>query len=298
MCDHCRFNPKQHGNTLTEYAIIIGLIGVASVSALMMLGQSMNGQYRHLSQGNSAQAMKAMTQMDFSVPSGVSSAQGQPPVAQSNQQTQPSQYNIGASNFQMADTSSSGTNVTSIEGNFNAVFGQGLQTAQKMEELASSTEDPKLREWYKKTSDMVFKLASSQAAYEVISDPSTAYLSVMIPKGNLRKIDQADAVKSIDAWQDGLQGQLDALQSNKTASAAEIQQAKGLLSAVVETNKARYTPIVQSTDTKKGKLYDPDVKQVKKVAEMALQSGFFEENTSLDTAVTNGLTMDEKGSSR
>lgn len=288
MLNPCQPGSKQYGNTLAEYAIIIGLIGVASIGALTVLGQSVNGNYDNLSKGNSAKAMQAMSQMNFTAASGS--------PGQSSASGPQAQYNVGSGSFQLADTSSGGTNVTSIEGNVQAVIGQGVQTAATMEKLADQVTDPKLKDWYRKTSDMVFKLAGSQAAYEIGVNPNLAFATSLIPTGDQGKVTIADAVLSIDEWQEQLEAQLKELEANKTASAHDIQQARDLLGDVVQTNSAQYSGVIQSTNTSDAKLYDPNVNQVKKAAEVALETGVLTTDEALGTSVISGVEMDQKAS--
>lgn len=278
--------PKRSGNTLSEYAIIIGLIGIACIGALSLMGTSVDHQYRDVSTGNSAQTLKNMSKLNFQTAGSGNAGGGQGQLSP-NGLTQPT--------LQLANTSSGGTNVTSIEGNTKAVLKLGIQTANQMEDLASKVTDPDLKAWYRATADIVLKLSSSQAAYELGSNPNTSYLTYFIPNGDLKKVTTPDAVKGLNVWQDKLQTQLNALSQNHTASAADIQQAQDLVSAVINTNEASYAPVIQSTDTSKAELYDPNVNQVKKAAELAASTGILEGDGALTTSVTNGLEMDTKG---
>ncbi len=277
--------PAQTGNTLSEYAIILGLIAVASVGALSLMGNSLSTQFDTVNQGNAHDSMTRMSNLNFD--NG-----GKP---SSNGGAQLPGKSIGANGYPLANVSSSGTNATSMDGNARKTLSVSYEVANKMLAMANQVDDPALKAWYKEAATRTLKLASSQAAYELasrnITDPDNQVSSLLGIKNNVR-FGTDDAVKSIIQWQESLKTQLSQLSGIRTASPAEIQAAQNLTVSVLDANNVQYSDAIVKTDISRASVLDPDVNKIKKEA-YSLDTSQIVDNIGLSTSVENGLTMEQ-----
>lgn len=273
--------PKSHtGNTTSEYAIILGLIALASIGALSLMGNSLSSQIGKVNQGSSHQALAQMSNLNFDKPG--SSGNGAAPAAPAT----------GQNGYPLADVSNSGTNATSMDGNAVTALKSSYKMANKMLALAAQTDDPLLRAWYRATASDTFKLAGSQAAYELasqdITDPDNR-LSKLIGIKNNQTIGEDDAVKSILTWQQSLQLQLSMLSLIRTASPAELKQAHDLAIGVLNANNIQYSEAINTTDISRAQVLNPDVAAIQK--EAANTDAI--DSIGLATSLETGAVMDQ-----
>jgi len=275
----------QSGNTLSEYAIILGLIALASVGALSLMGNSISAQFDTVNQGNAHDTLTRMSNLNFET--------GKP--SSGNGAGQLSGKSIDANGYPLANVSSSGTNATSMDGNVKKNLSVSYNVANKMLAMAEQVSDPALKAWYQEAATRTLKLASSQAAYELasrnITNPDNQVSSLIGIKNNVT-FGTDDAVKSIIQWQESLKTQLSLLSGIRTASPAEIQAAQELTVSVLDANNVQYSNAIVKTDISKASVLDPDVNKIKKEA-YSLDTSQIMDNIGLSTSVENGLTMDQ-----
>lgn len=268
------------GNTLSEYAIIITLIVVASYAALCLMGNSVSGHYNELSQGNSGTALKKMSHMDFS---------GQAPGASSNPMTLSSKGLY----LQLTSSSSGGVNATSLDGIQDTSVGRVIGAANQLKLLAQTVTDPALKALLQAASDNALQLSTTEAAIEYMSlNDRTGIMAKLLLAGGLNKVSMKDAVNSVDTYRTQIEGKLAQLDTMTNVNPAEVAQARQLLDSVVTSSWNEYGKLIEATDTLNAKTYTPNVIQVKAVAATAQANGSLADTKAIETAVDAGLRLD------
>ncbi len=145
------------GNTLSEYAVILGLLGVVAIGGLNLLGNSVNGLLGGASKSSGDNSMNHY--LDATL--GTNSQGGSPPaqLVLANPAGKPgkpdvSGVNLGVGLPSVSDTSTSGTNATSVDG-VGMVKTQADRLTQLVRQIQADPDyDPQLL-------DMVTAMANS-----------------------------------------------------------------------------------------------------------------------------------------
>lgn len=277
-------SPHQPGHTLTEYALAISLVSVGCFVALQLLGNSISGNYHQISNGESGNAMRRMTQLDFTTPA----------VAATYNKT--SQTSPGSTTshgpLQLITTSTSGVNATSMDGIQNTAAGQSLETAYQLQALSQNVSDPSLKAAILAAANSVLKLSTSQASVEVTQGhDQTGVLSTLISTGKLQNVSLTNSIHSVGTFQIEVEKAMDKIALLPTSDYTAQHQAYQLLTAVTEANENQYRQLITDSDATNAIVYEPDVSQIRLSASAALQSGALAQNEAIQTSVQNSLTL-------
>jgi hypothetical protein len=163
----------QAGVTLTEYAILIGLLGVLGIAGLKMLG---NSTYKLLAGSNDTLANKStlsLIQAKYNAEqyTGSAAANTSPVVTLKGS----GYYNLvvdpetGQYTMKMVDGASGvATNVTSIDGERMNMLGS-LMLANKLAQLAEEESDPLLKEYYHQVAEVSYYLGAAEGEIDEIA---------------------------------------------------------------------------------------------------------------------------------
>jgi Flp pilus assembly pilin Flp len=143
-----RFNDSK-GNTLGEYALLLGLLGVLVVSGLHMLGFSV---YNMLGSSTQAQQRDAMTNY-YSNTLGAKVALTSAPVLTNNNGANGT-ASLGAEN-------AVSTNVTSVEGNNRYTLGS-LRLADALDQMAQQATDPATKAYYAQLAKLAYYMGANE----------------------------------------------------------------------------------------------------------------------------------------
>jgi hypothetical protein len=273
----------QPGHTLTEYALAISLVSVGCFVALQLLGNSISGNYHQISNGESGNAMRRMTQLDFTTPAVAATFQA-------------SQTNPGGTSshgpLQLITTSSSGVNATSMDGIQNTAAGQSLETAYQLQALSQNVSDPSLKAAILAAANSVLKLSTSQASVEVTQGhDQTGALSTLISTGKLQNVSLTNSIHSVGTFHVEVEKAMDKIALLPTSDYTAQNQAYQLLTAVTEANDKQYRQLITDSDATNAIVYEPDVAQIRLSASEALNAGELAQNEAIQTSVQNSLTL-------
>lgn len=276
-------SPHQQGHTLTEYALAISLVSVGCFVALQLLGNSISGNYHQISNGESGNAMRRMSQLDFTTPAVAASFQA-------NQTNPGSASSHGP--LQLITTSTSGVNATSMDGIQNLAAGQSLETAYQLQALSQNVSDPSLKAAILAAANSVLKLSTSQASVEVTQGhDQTGALATLISTGKLQHVSLTNSLHSVGTFHIEVEKAMDKIAQLSTSDYTAQNQAYQLLTAVTETNEIQYRQLITDSDATNAIVYEPDVSQIRLSASAALQSGVIAQNKAIQTSVQNSLTL-------
>ncbi len=208
------------GTTLSEYAAIIGLLALASIGALTLLGNSISDNYKPLLEANSSQTLQQMSQLEFR-----SSAPGS--TGSSIPVSTKGLY------LQLTNISGNGVNATSLEGINDTPTGTAIGTAKQLRSLADQVTDPALKSAILAAAESVLKLSAAQASVELSQahDP-TGVMSQLVAVAGLGTVHLNDAVNSVGLYQKDIEDKMYALAHLPTTNQAELHQAYQLLTGV------------------------------------------------------------------
>jgi hypothetical protein len=221
-----QFNESK-GNTLGEYALLLGLLGVLVVSGLHMLGFSVNNL---LGASTHAQQRDAMTNY-YANTLGTKVALTSAPVLTSNGAN-------GAAVSLSAETPVS-TNVTSVEGNNRYTLGT-LRLADGLDQMAQQATDPATKAYYAQLAELSYYMGANEGELDDFDSYS---------KGS--SYSNADALNDLLSKQ----AQLQALMNNPPAGVSQQDLAQVLpLTAEVDRVASTYKSALQSMLGSDGKV--------------------------------------------
>jgi Flp pilus assembly pilin Flp len=186
---------SQPGNTMAEYAILIGLIAVASIAGLTLFGTSTSNLLAGAGQNNDA---LEMTRMNFSGSSGSGLAVSRPSSGVAGGTYQPgTNPQTGLMDMQVfRGIESRGTNVTSIEGDRRNSSGS-LTLALSLEALAKEALTPEEANYYMALAKKAYMIGFVEATIDENNSPvglsdqysrETAFLDLAIYKAQLVEV--------------------------------------------------------------------------------------------------------------
>jgi Flp pilus assembly pilin Flp len=159
---------SQSGVTLAEYAVCLGLVAVATVAGLKLLGGSVNDLF--IGVNNSVDSNKA------AVAGGVTPF-SLTPVNQSSVPAQPfsgtGYYKMvtdpatGLPTLKLVQGGSGNVNVTSVDGNLANVFGSSV-IADHLKELASLATDPATKDYYNSLAQSIYYMGGAQGELDSV----------------------------------------------------------------------------------------------------------------------------------
>lgn len=181
---------RLQGSTVTEYAIILGLVTVLSIAGLTMLGGSTKG----LVQGNTAGLTGKQAQSIVSMEFGGQNSSG---TSMRQLVLDPS---TGLPTMMVTAGSSSGTNTTSTEG-MTAQAQHTIDLASTLQESTDKITDPATLEWARQITRSVYYLGGAEGSIAGIDALSVT--DVREKNKNITYTD-ANALKDIYKYQNDL----------------------------------------------------------------------------------------------
>ena len=165
---------KAPGNTLPEYAILLGLIAILCIGAIGSLGGSISNLFTLPTEWSSHEQGAETGGSNILVSGASGGSGGQGANASSGSNTGNAVVDF-VSNLLPETGSASGldgssgvsTNVTSVDGKTAQVQGvqQTLSSAKAMQDTIASLPDGPLKEWYKQVISEVYLIAGTEATF-------------------------------------------------------------------------------------------------------------------------------------
>lgn len=291
------------GNTVTEYALIGGLVSLAALSALFLLGHNLSDLTKSTTAGQNGKNLQQIVSMDFSGGGSANSLSGSGTSALSG--------GVGAngrtgskSGLSLTDNVNGGQNASSAEGTNVAVgspsFRTTMSAAAELRQMGDETNNPYLR----RLADYAMYSASSQAAYESKMGSNPAPEIVALANASIGdKIQNANtdyqnnlkeiSLNSIVQWNKDLEWNANALVT-ADVSDAQKQRALQLVDQIIQATHV-YPPPSGSTAllTNSPSPGGGDVQYdlLWKAADDTLASGAADNTPALKTTVVNGKTL-------
>ncbi len=291
---------KRRGNVLSEYGLLLGLLGLASVGALSAFGTSVEGLFQPFSTA-CPQRLCNLVNLNFG------------PIQAEAQPVKDAQPSLGeasvavAAGIPIAPTASSatlqiltgdssgGTNATSVDGSqqqagLDAVRATWLR-AQKLSALAQAATDPALKNYLTVLANDAYWLSGAQANYEYHAVGNTALkdLGTTVDNG---KVNINTTLATIKGWGNTLQLDFSRLSQDSSIAPKDKATALQLASEVLSENTGRYAETYnQVPDTGERLKITDSFDQLKTVALQTLGSGRAEGAPAVKTSIQNGSTL-------
>jgi hypothetical protein len=153
----------QAGNTLAEYATMIGAVALVAGAGLTLLGKSTNGLFQNADQHLQSDAVKNYVNLSFDSKPTTQKPESGPGYAGKNA-VMTINPDTGIPAIQ---TTGVGINVTSVEGTSVNVYSTAT-AAQKLDSITIT--DPALQDWYSQVTKMTHFLAGAEGDQVGIKD--------------------------------------------------------------------------------------------------------------------------------
>lgn len=296
------------GNTLSEYALIIGLVALACIGSLSLFGNSTNNLLGQASQGKNKDSMLNMAQMKF----GQQSSNPAPSGSGTSKTTGVTQPNATPANFNILNTSSDGVNATSVDGSSGKVQAvqRTLSAARDMQAKAANLPEGALKAWYMAAARETFLLAGNEASLSYKMDNISELQALAEPN-----MTPGDALYEISNHYSLLGSFLLSLPPNITA--AERSTALGSVNNVLNSLKTEYAePLGKYTNmvvnngqpsmtinslnlyadnmTYGQQNYTKSAEDIQKLATTALSDGSVSKTPAVQTSLETGLQMENQ----
>jgi hypothetical protein len=218
---------RNTGNTLVEYGICIGLVVVLAGVSLKLLGGTIASLLNN--GGNQAKTAQINDYMSLQFNSAAGGTKALPAgTIAINAQTGQAALPI--------NTAATGVNVSSIDGGMITKAEASVAFATKLDRLSDSIQDPKVRDWAQKITQISHYISGAEGDYAGVEE-----LTVQI-KDDKQAYTQANALKDIYTQQLELQK----LISNppKNANSADVRKVLALANNI----NANTTPFIDNLD--------------------------------------------------
>lgn len=219
------------GNTVSEYAVVIGLVALACIGSLTLFGNSTNNLLGQASQGKNKDSMLNMAQMKF----GQQSSNPSQTASVAYQAAVIAQPNATPASLHLQNTSSDGVNATSVDGSSGKVQAvqHTLSAARDMQAKAANLPEGALRQWYLAAARETLLLAGNEASLSYKMDNITQLQTLAEPN-----MTAGDALYEISNHYSMLGSFLLSLPPNITA--AERSTALASVNNVMNSLKTEY----------------------------------------------------------
>lgn len=288
-----------YGTTITEYGLLLGLLVVAALGAVTLLGNSLSNLNNSVSEniakttGGKTVAMSGKASSDKASKSsnylwGISQAK----FAEFQEELDMLSTTTSADGsevlyFELPKAGGAGVNNTASDGNTDVLtpYAQAIKVANQLLEGAAKAKDESLKQWYLDTALQTVKLAKNQAAFEYNQDQSKWELSVFAG-ATLSEVAAASSMKGWVSHLYGQQEQLEALRSQ--VSQSEFQIAKGLVESVAKGTENYYQ--LQDNSISGQVFYDPQIWDVRQEAKKAMTAGVASSG-AMDSTLMGSINM-------
>ncbi|MCE3233990.1 MAG: hypothetical protein K0Q50_170 [Vampirovibrio sp.] len=284
----------QHGNTLSEYGILFALLVAASIGALSLVGGNISSLLSSLQVHTPTTSSPAVPWTNAQPQKILATGTTQPASDAGIQPINQNASNPTASAL-FTGNSSSGTNATSVDGNKQI----GLDTvhstwayAQRLSQLADSTDDSRLKNYFSVLANDAYWLSGAQANYEYHAQgvDSLKTLGSVLDNG---EINMDTTLATIQGWSNTLKMDFDRLQEDESIPISIKQEALMLAQRVMEKNEDRYAPHylanapatrLNTTDT---------FEQLKTIAKQTLAASQADFTPGVKTSIANATALDD-----
>jgi hypothetical protein len=302
-------NGRQVGNTLAEYALLLSLVVIASLTGVALFGNTLF----HF-QGDVASHIA--TTLPFGVKSGqqgnsafgaVGGWFGQGDSDATGTTSEKSlaatggwaQTGADGSDTPMAgpdvqQVSGGSSNMTSSDGDGASVdnlYAATIAAAIKMQEMAASTTLASLKAWFENAAQNTMRLAKNQAALAYNLDASLKDNSDLLSFVGQSDISQATAMNSMDAWQKSLEEQRANLLNNaELGNTAVAQAGLAMVDSVLQANSSQYGDSLSQDNSWAG-VYNPSTNNLKQDALNAINAGLAPDSWALQSSLKNAVSL-------
>ena len=296
------------GNTLSEYALILGLVALACIGSLSLFGNSTVALVGQASQGQHHDQMLNMSMMNFGNQQAGSTADS---ASASSGANTPQAVNTPA-HLILLNTSGGGVNATSVDGSNGKVqtVQQALNAARAMQAKADATQNPALKAWYLAAARETFLLAGNEASLSYKMDNLTELKA--LAETNMTP---GDALYEISNHYSMLGSFLLSLPPNITATEkstalASVNNVLGSLKTQYADTLAKYTnmavyngqpvmtinaPNLYADQMVYGQQnYTKSPEDIQKLAPTALSDGSVSKTPAVQTSLETGLQMNSQ----
>lgn len=291
------------GGSLSEYAVMLGLIALVSMAALRLLGHSTQDLLGGVTTGQTGQQLNDLISLRFQ---GVNASMAQPPVSNAAlPATNPSSPSLG-----LTESSGGGVNVSSTEGvrvnipNVPPSLNSALTTAQQFDQLANNTSNPAAAVVYQQIANQSYFLASTQASYEIHvngqDNPSLKSLANAITNQLPTDVARMNiTLKAIDNGMSALEQSKKTISDNKDLTTAEKKEALLMIDATITASQEQYGNTMRNNSLyKTSPAIEPPtesaLENLRNIAINASISGELVEHTAVNASVETGLHLDQK----
>jgi Flp pilus assembly pilin Flp len=316
---------RQHpGNTASEYSLLIGLIAVASIAALNLLGNSLSNNYGNINNGLEKDYVSSFLGGSGLMGSGKTGTTGAGSNSPGLNLTATSGGSAQSLQFELNKTSSGENNNTGSEGYVYAVqqsLSIGQQFAKLMEEAAGG--DQSYIDWLKDAAKNSFLLAGGQAGYSQIPGvlDGTANLNRDHASTDImRQTNQAEGVRFIQSSAYQLEQLKKTIMTDAVKATPEQKaQALALVNAEIASLERSYGDVINQyilpgyTNLNLEALRkdfgdsvysmawteheDAYSSQIQANASTVLNSGSVDHNTAVKTSLQTGVTSSDRATS-
>ncbi len=301
------------GVSASEYALILGLVGVLAIAGLSLFGQNTATLLGKANQGGAHSQMKSMVDMRFNGGgSGGGLSGGSYGVGQTLGKSA-GNGTLGGLNVS-ENGNSGGTNVSSAEGTSIHIgspsLNTSLETAKALDLLANSVTDPGVKTFLTDTRDRAYWLAGSQGTFEV-SGTSNNNSSLQKLANTMGLPDSGDinnsalyrnnALKSIDIWSGELVARREQLVHLPNLSPTQKAEALRLMDNMLTATQTQYGNMIQSNraavDASPGLIQPTNgtvqMEALKTIAGTAATNGDLAKTPAIQSSVAVGQTLGE-----
>ncbi len=306
-----RFNKTNTGQSLPEYAMVGGIVVIASIAALSLLGGSVTTLFSNATQGINPASMKSMTGAsvdDSATWALLSSPQSTDHTVGNASQSGSSGNKAGGNPFgiSLTDSANSGVNVSSAEGTqvnlATPTFGTTLSSATELKKLADETGSGLLLG----ISQQALLSAAHQGTYSMVTHPNqvaSPQLQAMrtIVAGSMSNAELQNNPKivlgKVTLWTNSMESALAQVKTDPALNPAQRTQAVKTIEHIISTTRTEYgaTALTQAlADSSKlseakyinlTETYDA----LRREAKTALKAGDAKHNEALKSAMESGV---------
>ncbi len=283
-----------NGNTLGEYAMIGGVVVLASCAALTLLGHSVRDLNGELNQGSRQEQMKSIVSLNFASTAGGGGSGGG--------------GHGGKTGLGIVDNTSAGQNATSTDGNIvrigSPTFNSTMTAYGQLQALAKANPDNALLH---DMAEYAMWNAAAQSVDEVVNkgnqDPKMTQLYNTAVEFNLGKFPELDKSisRSVAQWNENLlydSGRL----SGTNLSQADQQKVRQLVGQIVQSTSAAYpdgksylsdNSIQFINSPGEQKMGGQNFIDMRNASQGILATGAADHNNALKTTLTGATTMEQ-----
>jgi hypothetical protein len=219
---------RQHGNVLTEYGLLLGLLALASVGGLTFMGNSTANLMGQNTNNLNGRSVQDLVSLNF----GKSGKTTNNPSASTVLNPTVAATGTAAASLPLTSGSSGETNTTSTEGGRKLLTYESLSQADTVMQIAAASTDPATKDWANNVAKYLYWMGGAEGSFSGISQLAipTNKVSTSDSKGNTNSTTYAytqdNALKDLKAYNAALQKLL--ANPPTSASSADIAQVTSL----------------------------------------------------------------------